>query len=86
MCEFGIFEKAPGEVTVMPRGVAHSVISDPPDDESFLRLNFYSAKPWRVPTDPTAHKYNSSFEVTTNVHREADWRTANTDWRVAALR
>jgi mannose-6-phosphate isomerase-like protein (cupin superfamily) len=86
MCEFGIFEKAPGEVTVMPRGIAHSVISDPPDDESFLRLNFYSAKPWRVPTDPTAHKYNSTFEVATTVHKEADWRLADTDWRAAALR
>jgi len=86
MCEFGTFEKVPGEVTVMPRGVAHSVISDPPEDDSFLRLNFYSSKPWRVPCDPTAHKYNSTFDVQTTIHKDSDWRLANSDWRVAALR
>ena len=78
MCEFGTFEKQPGEVTVMPRGIAHSVITDPPEDETFLRLNFYSAEPWRVPTDPTAHAYNSTFECTTNVLKEAEWRLAAT--------
>lgn len=86
MCEFGTYEKVPGEVTVMPRGIAHSVISDPPEDESFLRLNFYSAKPWRVAADPTRHLCNSSFEVNTTVNKEAEWRLANTDWRAAALR
>jgi len=64
----------PGEVTIVPRGIAHSVCTDPPDDTSFLRLNFYSALPWRVPRDVTKHCSESSFEVRTKVVREADWR------------
>ena len=87
MCEFGTFEKVPGEVTVMPRGVAHSVISDPPENYSFLRLNFYSSKPWRVPCDPTAHKYPTApSTLKTTIHKDSDWRLASSDWRAAALR
>ena len=66
----------PGDVTVIPRGVAHSVVTDPVDCQDFLRLNFYSHKPWRYPTDLTSHAFNSTFEVTTTVHQPATWRTA----------
>jgi len=66
----------PGDVTVIPRGIAHSVITDPPDDESFLRLNFYSNLQWRTPNDLTKYAFNSSFEVKTVVHRKAAWQTA----------
>ncbi len=64
----------PGEVTIVPRGIAHSVITDPPDDLSFLRFNFYSALPWRVPRDLTHHHSESRFDVTTKIVKEADWR------------
>jgi hypothetical protein len=66
----------PGSVTVIPRGIAHSVVTEPPDCEQFLRLNFYSTLPWKYPSDLTRHAYSSTFEVTTNVLREADWKTA----------
>lgn len=65
---------SPGEVTIVPRGIAHSVITDPPDDMSFLRLNFYSAIPWRVPLDVTKHCSESKFDVKTTVITEAEWR------------
>ncbi len=64
----------PGEVTIVPRGIAHSVITDPPDDHSFLRLNFYSALPWRVPRDLTQHHSDSHFDLKTKIVKEADWR------------
>lgn len=74
MCEVETVPIQPGEITMMPRGIAHSVITDPPDNPNFLRLNFYSRIPWRTPADVTAHKYNSTFEVKTNLVKEADWR------------
>jgi quercetin dioxygenase-like cupin family protein len=76
VCEFGEFAKEPGEVTVIPRGIAHSVITDPPEDETFLRLNFYSDLPWRVPIDPTVHAFESRFECETAVLKEADWKSS----------
>ena len=76
MSEFENVEVKPGDVTIIPLGIAHSVISDPPEDPSFLRLNFYSTQPWRVPIDPTRHFYQSAFECKTTVHREATWRLA----------
>jgi hypothetical protein len=39
------------------------VISIPPEDENFLRLNFYSKVRWRVPIDPTKHYFDSKFEI-----------------------
>ena len=65
----------PGEVTIVPRGIAHSVITDPPDDLSFLRLNFYSALSWRLPRDLTQHHSYSRYEVKTRLVKEAAWRT-----------
>jgi quercetin dioxygenase-like cupin family protein len=66
----------PGDVTVIPRGIAHSLVSDPPEREDFLRLNFYSHLPWRYPNDLTYHAFNSTFEVRSVVHEQAAWRTA----------
>ena len=76
MSEFENVEVKPGDVTIIPLGIAHSVISDPPEDPSFLRLNFYSAQPWRVPIDPTRHCYQSTFECTTTVRKQANWLLA----------
>jgi len=74
MSEFENVEVKPGEITIIPLGIAHSVITDPPDNPDFLRLNFYSVLPWRVPIDATKHYYNSHFECTTTVHQQAGWR------------
>jgi len=76
MSEFENVDVKPGEVTIIPLGIAHSVISDPPEDPSFLRLNFYSTLPWRVPIDATKHAYESHFECTTTVKKQADWLAA----------
>jgi mannose-6-phosphate isomerase-like protein (cupin superfamily) len=75
MSEFENVEVSPGEITIIPLGISHSVISIPPEDENFLRLNFYSKVRWRVPIDPTKHIFNSKFEITTTVHKQAEWRT-----------
>jgi mannose-6-phosphate isomerase-like protein (cupin superfamily) len=74
MSEFENVEVSPGEVTIIPLGISHSVISIPPEDENFLRLNFYSKLRWRVPIDPTKHFFDSRFEVATTVHKQAEWR------------
>jgi mannose-6-phosphate isomerase-like protein (cupin superfamily) len=74
LSEFENVEVSPGEVTIIPLGISHSVISVPPEDENFLRLNFYSKIRWRVPIDPTKHFFDSQFEITTAVHKEAEWR------------
>jgi len=76
MSELGNEEAEPGRVTVIPRGIAHSVVTDPVDDKTFLRLNFYSHLPWSYPTDFTRHYYDSRFEVRTRVLREAAWKQA----------
>lgn len=65
----------PGDVTVIPLGIAHSVMTDPPSDESFLRLNFYTSVRWRVPVDLTKHVYDSHFETSTRVLKRADWES-----------
>ena len=74
MSEFENVEVSPGEVTIIPLGISHSVISIPPEDESFLRLNFYSKLRWRVAIDPTKHFFDSKFEIATTVHKQAEWR------------
>jgi quercetin dioxygenase-like cupin family protein len=76
MSELGNAQAEPGRVTVIPRGIAHSVVTDPADDKSFLRLNFYSNLPWSYPSDFTRHFYDSRFEVKTKVLREAAWKQA----------
>jgi hypothetical protein len=67
-------EVSPGEITIIPLGISHSVISIPPEDENFLRLNFYSKVRWRVPIDPTRHYFDSKFEIKSMVHKQAEWR------------
>jgi hypothetical protein len=74
LSEFENVEVSPGEVTIIPLGISHSVISIPPEDEDFLRLNFYSKVRWRVPIDPTRHYFDSKFEIKTTVHKQAEWR------------
>ena len=74
LSEYEIDSIRPGEVTIVPRGIAHSVLTDPPDDQNFLRLNFYSALPWRVPRDLTEHRSESHFDVKTTIIKEAPWR------------
>ena len=74
LSEFENIEVSPGEITIIPLGISHSVITIPPDDQNFLRLNFYSKLHWRVPIDPTRHVFNSKFEASTTVHKEAEWR------------
>ena len=78
LSEFENVAVSPGEITIIPLGISHSVISVPPDGGDFLRLNFYSKLRWRVPIDPTRHVFNSTFTVETAVHKEADW------WKSAA--
>jgi len=55
-------------------GISRSVISVPPEDENFLRLNFYSINPLAGPIDPTKHYFDSKFEIKTTVHKQAEWR------------
>ena len=76
MSELENVHVAPGQTTVIPRGIAHSVVTDPVDSDQFLRLNFYSNKPWRYPADLTRHAYDSTFDVATVVHEEAAWKLA----------
>jgi quercetin dioxygenase-like cupin family protein len=76
MSELGNAQAAPGLVTVIPRGIAHSVVTEPADDKNFLRLNFYSNIPWSYPSDLTRHFYDSRFAVTTKLLREAAWKQA----------
>ena len=66
----------PGAVTVIPRGIAHSVVTDPVDDQNFLRLNFYSGVPWRYPNPVIHHHFDSRFEIKSTVHKQPAWRTA----------
>jgi mannose-6-phosphate isomerase-like protein (cupin superfamily) len=71
MSEFDAVKMFPGNVSVIPLGIAHSVETDPIDDETFLRMNFYSDIPWTYPSDLTRHMYESHFEVKTTVLKSA---------------
>ena len=75
MSETGNADTEPGTVTVIPRGIGHSVITDPVDCQQFLRMNFYSELPWSYPTDVTKHHHNSTFEIETQVIKKAPWRS-----------
>ncbi len=74
MSEVGNVETKPGTVTVIPRGIGHSVVTAPVDCPNFLRLNFYSELPWSYPHDVTRHHFESRFEITTDVLVKASWR------------
>lgn len=74
MSELGGEHTHPGTASVIPRGIAHSVITEPPNSPLFLRLNFYSNIPWHYPSDLTRHFFDSAFETQTIIKREAQWR------------
>jgi oxalate decarboxylase/phosphoglucose isomerase-like protein (cupin superfamily) len=74
MSETGNADTAPGTVTMIPRGIGHSVITDPVDCTQFLRMNFYSELPWSAPHDVTKHHFDSHFEVETHIVQKAPWR------------
>lgn len=66
LSEFDNVECTPGIVTVIPLGIAHSVVTVPPNATDFLRLNFYSRLPWRMVADLNDHATESQFEIKTN--------------------
>jgi quercetin dioxygenase-like cupin family protein len=74
MSETGNADTAPGTVTMIPRGIGHSVITDPADCTQFLRMNFYSELPWSAPHDVTKHHFDSHFDVETHIVQKAPWR------------
>ncbi len=71
LSEFENVEVSPGKVTLIPLGIAHSVVTVPPDDTNFLRLNFYSRLPWKVSADVTQHVSESHFEVDATIRDNA---------------
>ena len=71
LSEFENVEVSPGKVTLIPLGIAHSVISVPEDDKDFLRLNFYSRLPWRVTADVRRHSSDSHFEVSAKLRESS---------------
>jgi quercetin dioxygenase-like cupin family protein len=73
LSEFETTDMFPGQVSVIPLGIAHSVETVPFDDPNFLRMNFYSDIPWTYPTDLTKHYFDTRFEIKTTVHEESDW-------------
>ena len=74
MSETGNADTAPGTVTMIPRGIGHSVITDPADCTQFLRMNFYSELPWTAPHDVTRHHFDSHFDVETHIVQKSPWR------------
>lgn len=73
MSEFdGNLSVTPGDMAVIPLGIAHSVICE----DDFLRIVWYSRIPWDVAVNPAAHRFESAFDVRTRVIEEAEWRSA----------
>ena len=76
--EFGRHVMEPGTVTIIPRGISHSVVTIPPEArDDFLRLNFYSSLPWKVVADVTQNVYSSTFDVTTETMEAEEWRKSD---------
>ena len=70
MSEFdGNLKMTPGDLALVPLGIAHSVICE----EDFLRIVLYSRLPWDVKIDPSAHVCHSTFEVKTRVVQAPGW-------------
>jgi quercetin dioxygenase-like cupin family protein len=65
---------APCGVTIIPRGISHGLITEPPNSPLFLRINILSDLAWHYPTDLTRHLFNSTFETQTIIRQEAPWR------------
>jgi len=74
MAETGNADTRPGTVTMIPRGIGHSVITDPVDCPDFLRMNFDSELPWSTPVNVTHHHFESRFEIETKVLTPAPWK------------
>ena len=70
--EFGVYHLSSGEMNHIPPGIAHRVVGG----EGFLRVVFYSRKPWKLMVDPTQHRFQSSFEVHEQVIKPAAWRAS----------
>lgn len=70
--EFGVYHLQSGEMNHIPPGIAHRVIGS----EGFLRIVFYSRKPWKLLVDPTRHHFESTFEVREHIVKEAPWKAA----------
>lgn len=68
--EFGADLMKPGDLTIVPRGIAHNVIGSP----TFRRIVLYSKPRWKVTVDPTKHACESTFEVVETVIERAAWR------------
>jgi len=76
--EFGKHVMEPGTVTIIPRGISHSVVTIPPEaQDEFLRLNFYSSLPWKIVADVTQAVHSSTFDVTTETVEPEEWRKAD---------
>ncbi len=68
--EFGADVMKPGDLTIVPRGIAHNVIGSP----TFRRIVLYSKPQWKVTVDPKKHACESTFEVVETVIERAAWR------------
>jgi quercetin dioxygenase-like cupin family protein len=72
--EFGVYHLLSGQMNHIPPGIAHRVVGG----EGFLRIVFYSRRPWRLKVDPTKYRYKSSFEPREKVIKPAAWKMAAT--------
>lgn len=69
----GTVSLAPGDMYLVPRGIAHCIRAH---EDDFLRFVLYSNRPWTILADPAAHAFDSRFEVKTRVVEPAPWMTA----------
>ena len=65
---------SPGGATLIPRGISHGLLTDPPDSPLFLRFNILTDLRWHYPNDLTRHVFDSTFETQTIIRKEAAWR------------
>jgi quercetin dioxygenase-like cupin family protein len=69
--EFGVYNLTPGEMNHIPPGIAHRVVGG----EGFLRIVFYSHKPWKLMINPTRHHFESTFDIRARVVESAPSKT-----------
>ncbi|HXP92929.1 MAG TPA: hypothetical protein VN905_05625 [Candidatus Binatia bacterium] len=62
----------PGELFLIPLGIAHSVRNCKAD---FRRMVIYSRYPFKVHVDESMHKFNSRFEVSETIVEDAPWHS-----------
>jgi hypothetical protein len=70
--EFGVYNLLPGEMNHIPPGIAHRVVGG----EGFLRIVFYSRRPWKLMIDPAKHTFESTFAPQEKVIQPAAWKIA----------